>query len=293
MPEPWPRALVVWTFVLTGCSDVVVQSDVSYDDRFDLDQMDVYSPPAASVPRPAVVVIHGGGWREPLRRDGMNQHARRLAEAGYVAFNIDYRLVGSGGNFPNEVQDCLCALSFVRAHATDYGIDPDRIAALGYSAGGHLVSMLGVAAADPIVAPDCASGPTGPVQAVISGAGPEDMTLLPQIDVVTHFVGGTVDEVPELYAEASPLTHVVDGAPPFLFIHGDDDWFVDIEHSHRMKAALDGVGSETRLLEIPGGGHIWNKGADDGDWELMLSIDTPEAWAAAIDFLDHTIGPVP
>jgi acetyl esterase/lipase len=177
----------------------------------------------------------------------------------------------------------------VRAHAAEYDVDPTRIAALGYSAGGHLVSMLGAAADDPVVAPDCASGPTGPVAAVISGAGPQDMGLMPQVDVVTNFVGGTKDEAPELYIQASPLSHVAAGAPPFLFIHGDNDWFVSIEHSRRMQAALDAVGTETHLLEIPGGGHIWN---DDGDgaWDLEMSIDTPEAWSAMIDFLDHTIG---
>ena len=84
------RGCAVWlcTGVL-GCSDVVVQSDIAYDDRFPLTQMDIYSLPPAATPRPAVVVIHGGGWREPLRRDGMADHAKRLAEAGYVAFNID------------------------------------------------------------------------------------------------------------------------------------------------------------------------------------------------------------
>ncbi len=290
MRNPIAAALLVCPLVL-GCSDVVEKSDVSYDDRFANTQLDVYSPPDTAV-RPAVIVIHGGGWHTPLERDGMADHAQRLAEAGYVAFNLSYRLVPDGGEFPHAVQDCLCALSYVRAHAAAYHVDPTRIAALGYSAGGHLVSMLGTAADDPVVAPDCAWGPTGPVAAVISGAGPEDMTLLPQVSTVIDFVGGTKDAVPALYASASPLTHVVAGAPPFLFVHGDNDWFVDIEHSYRMRDALDAVGTETHLLEIPGGGHIWN---DDGDgaWDLEISIDTPESWAAMIDFLDHTVGPTP
>ncbi len=285
-------AAAVCTAVL-GCSDVVEQSDISYDDRFALTRMDVYSPPPAATPRPAVIVIHGGGWREPLRRDGMADHAHRLADAGYVAFNIDYRLVGDGGQFPHAVQDCICALAYVRAHAADYAIDPARVAAFGYSAGVHLVSMLGVATAEPMVQPDCASGATGPVQAVVSGAGPEDMTLLPQLYPVTDFMGGTKEAVPDLYAAASPITHVAAGAPPYLFVDGDNDWFVDIEHAYKMRDALDGVGAETRMFEIPGGGHIWNRGADGGSWDLEMSIDTPEAWAATIDFLDHTIGPVP
>ena len=144
-----------------------------------------------------------------------------------MAFNLEYRLTPDGGAFPHAVQDCLCALSYVRAHATDYGIDPARIASLGYSAGGHLASMLGVAAGDPGVAPDCASGPTGPVVAVVSGAGPEDMTLFPEVSVdhATSWAARSTRS-PTLYAEASPLTHVVAGAPPYLFVHGDNDWFV-------------------------------------------------------------------
>lgn len=271
----------------------MVESDVSYDDRFAVAKLDVFSPPRADTPRPAVIVIHGGGWRDGFSRKDMADHANRLAAAGYVAFNIDYRGTPSGGAFPHAVQDCICALAYVRNHADEYGIDPARIATYGYSAGGHLASMLGTAAADPIVAPDCAAGPTTPVAAVVSGAGPEVMQLLPENDVVVDFVGGTQAEVPEKYDQASPISYVAPGAPPFLFISGDADWFVDIEHAHRMQRALDAVGTDTRLLAIPGGGHLLNRSTGGESWDIQLSIDTPEAWAATIDFLDRTIGPVP
>lgn len=239
-----------------------------------------------------MLVIHGGGWRSGFDRSGMADHAYRLAAAGYVAFNIDYRVTPEGGEFPHAVQDCVCALAYVRAHAELYGIDPARIATYGYSAGGHLASMLGTAAADPIVTPDCVSGGTGPVAAVISGAGPQEMALLPEVEAVVAFMGGTDAEVPERYRQASPISHVAPGAPPFLFISGDADWFVDIEHSRRMQGALDDVGTESRLLSIPGGGHLLNRGASGASWDFQLSIDTPEAWAATIDFLDRKIGPV-
>lgn len=289
----YPRALAVWTFVLAGCSDVVVKTDVSYDDRVGVAKFDVYSPPPASVPRPAVVVIHGGGWHTGLERDSIADAAERLADAGYVTFNVSYRLVPDGGEFPHAIQDCLCALAFIRAHADEYAIDPARIGAIGYSAGGHLVSMLGVGTSEPAVAPDCDAGTPTPVAAVVAGAGPEDMMLLPQVSLVTDFMGGSSDAVPDRYHAASPLDHVAAGAPPYLFLHGDDDWFVDIEHARRMRAALDAVGTETRFLEVPGGGHVWNRGASDGAWDLETSMDTPAAWAATIDFFDHAIGPVP
>jgi acetyl esterase/lipase len=282
--------LGVWTAVLAACDGVVVVRDISYDDRSGVARLDVYSPDDTAVDRPAVVVIHGGGWRRGFTKDGMADHAHRLAASGYVAFNVEYRVTPDGGEFPHAVQDCICALAFIRARAAEFGIDPARIAAFGYSAGGHLASMLGTAAAAPAVMPDCAAGGTGPVAAVISGAGPEDMTLLPQVDVVTEFVGGTQDDVPELYAAASPITYVAAGAPPFLFIHGTDDWFVDIEHSQRMQSALDDVGTTSKLLSIPGGGHLLNRGASGTTWDVGMSIDTPESWAAMLDFLQHPIG---
>jgi acetyl esterase/lipase len=284
----------VCTAVLGACTPVTVQTDISYDDRFPSNVLDAYLPPPASAPRPAVLLVHGGGWREGIYRASMASHAERFAEAGYVTINIEYRLVPNGGQFPHEVQDCYCALAYVRGHADELGIDPTRIAGLGYSAGGHLVSMLGTDR-DPIVQPDCAAGATGPLAAVIAGAGPQDMAAMPQVNVVTDFVGGTVETTPELFAQASPITHVAPGAPPFLFVHGDDDWFVDIDAQERpMKRALDAVGTRTRLVEIPGGGHIFNRGVDGGSWELPLtSIDTPESQAAMIDFLDTTIGPPP
>ena len=290
------RDPAVWTFVLTlaACSDVTEDTDIAYDPRFPSNVLDVYRPPPASTPRPAVLVIHGGGWTEGIYRDSMATHAERFAEAGYVTINIDYRLTPDGGQYPHEVQDCYCALAYARNHAGVLGIDPTRIAGLGYSAGGHLVSMLGVDT-DPDVQSDCAEGATTPLAAVVSGAGPEDMAALPHVAVVAQFVGGTIDEVPGLYHAASPLSHVTAGAPPYLFVHGDDDWFVDFTAQEQpMQAALDAVGTATHLLRIPGGGHVFNRGVDGSSWEIPLaSIDTPEAQIAIIDFLDHTIGPPP
>lgn len=280
---------LVSTTVLGACTDVVVERDISYDDRFDVAELDVYSPPPRDTPRPAVVVIHGGGWREDSNRDFMEMHAERFAQAGYVAFNIEYRGVPGDGRFPGAVQDCLCALAWIRANAATYNIDPARIASYGYSAGGHLASMLGVAATAPSVQPDCAAGGAGPVAAVVSGAGPQDMLLFPEIDATTDFLGDK-DDARDVWIEASPITHITPTAPPFLFITGDDDWFVDIAHAKRMKAALAGVGVPSKLFIIPGGGHLFNRSPSGQSWDLTLSIDTPEAWAATIDFLDRTIG---
>jgi acetyl esterase/lipase len=285
----WALALAL---ALAACGDLVVEHDISYDDRHGAaTTFDVYRPPASAGvgPFPAVLVIHGGGWSAGSRGD-LAAAAARLAGAGYVTINLDYRLVPDGV-YPNAPSDCLCALSYVRAQAARWAIDPTRIAALGYSAGGHLVSLLGVAADDPRLA-GCPSGPTGPVAAVVSGAGPQDLRTLGQgLGVGADFLGGTPGEVPDVYVAASPVTHVHAGAPPFLFIHGEADWFVPIAQSRQMAAALLAVGTPATLLTLPGGGHVWNRGVDGDTWQLVLtSTDTPEAWAAIVDFLDHTIG---
>src|SRR5262245_19093100 len=120
------RVLAVWTAVLAGCTDVVVERDISYDTRFASTVFDAYIPPPAASPRPAILVVHGGGWHVGLERDGMAEHAQRLADAGYAAYNLSYRLTGSGGiedgAFPHAIQDLYCSLAFLRALASDYDI---------------------------------------------------------------------------------------------------------------------------------------------------------------------------
>lgn len=295
MREPTLQSLTLLglcTAVLGCGTEVVVETDISYDDRSDVTVLDLYTPPPAATPRPAVIAIHGGGWQDEIKRNSMEAHAERIAQAGYVVLNIEYRRVGTGGEFPRAVQDCFCALAWARAHADELGIDPGRIAGIGYSAGGHLVSMLGTAANVTEVAADCASGPTGAFDAVISGAGPQRMGDLAEAQAVVSFLGGRESEIPQTYKLASPITHVAAGAPPFLFVHGDADYFVNIDHSRDMQLALSRVGTDARLLSVPGGGHVWNDAS--GDWALpATSLDVPSAQAAVIDFLDDTIGPVP
>jgi acetyl esterase/lipase len=292
----WPLVLTLWTQVGTGCGDIETIVGVSYDDRFERTELDVYVP-AGEAPAggwPTVLAIHGGGWRS-FDRGSMAGAAERLAGAGYAVVNINYRLVPAG-QYPAAVQDSLCALAYTRAHAAEWQIDPARIATFGYSAGGHLASMIGVASAGAMHQPDCAAGVTGPPAAVVSGAGPEDMWLFPEVDAVVEFVGGSKAAVPELWDAASPITYVRDGAaavtpPPFLFVHGEEDWFAGIEHSEHMRDALVAAGGQAELFSIPGGGHLINRDTAAGRYDLVVtSTDTAESWLAIVDFLDRTIG---
>ncbi len=276
--------------VLAGCAaDVEILTGVSYDDRFPQTTMDVYLPADGATARPAVMFVHGGGWRLGSAA-AHAAHAERLAEAGYVTASIDYRLVPDGV-YPRQIQDTACALAFLRAHADEWGLDPDRVAIAGYSAGGHLVSLLGVAFDEPDFAPDCAAGPTAPPQAVISGAGPQDLHGLAEADAVRDMLGGTEEEVPERYDRASPITHARADAPPFMFVHGTDDWFVPVDQSRDMRDALRAEGVDARVLELSGIGHLTGVGGDGGRSEFgMMSVDEPEAWLAQLDFLADTVG---
>ncbi|HMR80455.1 MAG TPA: alpha/beta hydrolase, partial [Polyangiaceae bacterium] len=167
------RALPV-ALALMGCSAPSEILDVSYDDRFgERTTMDIYLPAGEPTQSPAIVMIHGGAWRFGSK-DAYRDAAVRMARSGWVAVTINYRL-GSAGMYPRAVQDCVCAISFLRRNADDYGIDPNRVAVTGYSAGGHLASLVGLAADLPEHVPDCASGGTTLPNAIISAAGAQDL----------------------------------------------------------------------------------------------------------------------
>lgn len=280
-------ALLGWL----GCTDVEVTHDVSYDDRFgEATTMDVYVPGDVRPDSPAVMLIHGGGWRSFSKAIYTDQ-ARRLADTGYVVASINYRLVPDGGRYPNIFRDCFCALGFLQTNAADYSIDPLRIAVAGYSAGGHLTGLLALAEPTGDFAPDCATPPLFAPAAGIDGAGPSDLTLYGDNDVISDLLGGREDEVPERYQLASPVNHVDADDPPMLLLHGSDDLFVPYEHTEVLERALEQVGVDVRVLRLRGGGHLTNPAGDLVDAVLPLTAsDAPEAWAATIDFLDDTLG---
>lgn len=271
-----------------GCKATVEQA-VAYDERYgEATTMGVYLPvEEPGEPRPAVMLVHGGSWRW-FDRDRYEAVARRLARSGYVTASINYRLVPDGA-FPNAVHDTGCALAYLQNHAAELGLDPERIVLIGYSAGAHLSSLVAVAD-DPGLMPDCSEGAPAPPAGVISGAGPQDMNRLPDARAVHEFMGGSKNERPEAYALASPVTHVSPDDPPFLFVHGAQDLFVDIDQSEQMRDLLREQGVEAELLQLAGTGHVFNPSDDASTLGIGLSTDAPEAWIAVMDFLERTVG---
>jgi len=145
---------VLAALLAVGCNAPTEIDDISYDDRYgSATTIDFYLPDNDELLRPTVMFIHGGGWVGGDKNHALNI-GPRLARSGYVVASINYRLVPAGV-FPNNATDCFCALAFLRVHADEYGIDPDRIAVVGYSAGAHLGGLVGLASDHPELPADC------------------------------------------------------------------------------------------------------------------------------------------
>jgi len=203
---------------------------------------DLYRPNGAG-PFPAVLLIHGGSWQRGSRAE-MVRFARRLADAGYAVFNVDYRLAPEH-RYPAQLEDVRAAFAWLHGHARSLAIDPERIAVMGYSAGAHLALLLGLADSDGAPRP----------RAVVAGAAPSDLTAYPNSPTLAALIGGSGAALPDVYADASPISHVSAGDPPVLLYHGALDAIVDVEQSRRLQAKLREAGVHAELLEEPWSGH--------------------------------------
>lgn len=206
-------------------------------------KLDLYLPAEKGEGRPAIVCIHGGGWKNGDK--GHMKLAGEFAQRGFVSISINYRLSGEA-KFPAAVEDCRAAIRWVRANAAEHGIDPDRLGVYGTSAGGHLALMVGMLNDDP----------EARVQAVCSWFGPTDFTKGGGRDgAFVQFLGGTFDKIPDKFKDASPITHVTKDDPPTLLVHGDKDEVVPLLHSESLHTALKAVGVEVELVVVKNGGH--------------------------------------
>ena len=224
--------------------------------------LDVYSPSQREQPRPAVLLVHGGGFISGSRTDAdIVAAARHLAQSGYVAFAVDYRLVDltqPGPAWPAPLDDVQRAVRWVRAHAATYGVNPERIGAYGISAGAGLAAHLGVRESPEPTGDDLAAF-SSRVSCVVALAGPMDGTI-PSVnpsdaDVAQALLGGTVAQAPAVYRDASPVTHIDAASAPFLVVHGARDTVVPVAHARRLVAALREAGIAVDYVEVPEAGH--------------------------------------
>ncbi len=220
-------------------------------------KLDLYRPAAATGRVPGVILIHGGGWK------GGNRAIYRfycvaLAEKGYAAATMSYRF-STVAPFPAALQDTKCAVRWMRANAAKYGIDPDRIAVAGGSAGGHLAMMVGYTPGVPELEGDGGNpGVSSRVQAVIDLYGPTDLTteFARRQGVVVQFMGGKpYEEAEALYKQASPMTHVTRDAPPTLILHGTVDDIVPVEQADALAKRLKDLGAPFHYVRFEGWPH--------------------------------------
>jgi len=240
-------------------SKVSVDNDVVFSTLPDGKQlkMDI-ARPTGKGPFPAIIALHGGAWRFGNRKE-LDGWIGFLAGEGYVAATVSYRLVPEG-KFPDPLTDVKTAVRFLRANAAKYNIDPERIGAVGFSAGGHLVNLLGTVGPDAGFEGKEFPEQSSKVQAVVSYFGPTSLGLYgkdesAQNAVFEPMLGGRFKDKPELYDKASPVNYVTKTAAPTLLLHGTRDWIVPIEHSRLMHQKMKEAGAKSDLLEIEGGNH--------------------------------------
>lgn len=220
-------------------------------------------------PLPVVVFVHGGGWRNGSRDRGWKQLERLVDTGHYIGVSIGYRLTDEV-QWPGQIHDCKAAIRWLRAHAEEYGLDPERIGAFGSSAGGHLVSVLGTSGAVPAM-----EGHIGPhldqssrVTCVADLYGPTNFltmnsTAIPSATLdhdapkspESLLIGGPIQENPAKVAATNPITYITPDDPPFLIIHGTLDPLVSFNQSELLHAAMQSAALNSTMITITGGGH--------------------------------------
>ena len=219
--------------------------------------LDLYLPKGNDKPLPLLIFIHGGGWTSGKTTD-YKYYCVRYAQRGYVVASITYRFADKFP-YPACVQDAKCAVRFLRANADKYHIDKNRVAAIGGSAGGHLSMMLGYSAGVKALEGDGGyADQSSAVQVVVDLYGPTDLTLPAARDnstVKRFFAGKSYDEIPDQYAQASPITHVTKDSPPTLILQGTIDDIVPMSQSDLLYAKLKELGVPVQYEKFDGYPH--------------------------------------
>ncbi len=222
-------------------------------------KLDLARPKEGAGPFPAVVCIHGGGFRAG-NREGHDGLCIALAERGYVAVTVTYRLAPQHP-FPAALHDVKAAVRWLRAHASEYKVDPARIGTTGDSAGGNLAQMLGVTGGVKSLEGDGGyPEQSSRVACVVNVYGPTDLTKsygksVDAAEVLPLYLGGDGTQARKRHIEASPLYWVNPDAAPTLCLHGTNDKYVAYEQAIWIVDRLLAAGVEAELITLPGAGH--------------------------------------
>ena len=247
--------------VAAAADDVRIEKDVDYLGAGRAEKADLYLP--ADVPKdrrsPGIVIIHGGGWSGGDKAQPREINiGTTLAQHGYVCMSINYVLAAKGSTavtWPQNLHDCKTAVRWLRKNAGRLQLDPDRIGAIGGSAGGHLTAMLALTEAKDGLNP---KGPHGEfpcrIQAAVDLYGPADLMSWHDISMFRK----TRAEAPELYRAASPAIYAGRNDPPILIMHGTADKTVDVQQSKDFADALEKAGAPHELVIVEGAPHTFH-----------------------------------
>ncbi|MBL9090503.1 MAG: alpha/beta hydrolase [Planctomycetaceae bacterium] len=266
-PTPEEAAKQREVFLARIKEKVDIRPDVPYADNDNpRQQVDIYLPKDAGAgePLPVVLFIHGGGWSGGDRKSYLAP-ASQLAFGGkYAAISVGYRM-SSEAKWPAQIHDCKAAVRWVRAHAKELNIDPTKIGATGGSAGGHLVTMLGLTAGNKELEGSLGkhTDQSSAVTCVINFCGPSDMAAplmqgeAAKVDdpAVAGLVGGSLKEKADAVKQASPLTWVSKNAAPIMTVHGMKDARVNFNNATKLDEAMKQAGAVHYLVPVTEAGH--------------------------------------
>jgi acetyl esterase/lipase len=233
------------------------------------EDLDLYLPVGPPPPGgwPVLIAIHGGGWRRFSKAEYGPQVAPTFTRQGIAVVAMNYQLSAPGApSWPDNFEDVRNAVRWARVNAGRYGLDPDRFAAIGESAGAHLATLLGTNPDGPITSGgDPEAGDVyGPVSAsvdsVVDFYGPTSLAALdaespPAAFAIDQFLGGNASQLPQTYIDASPVAHVTAQSAPMLILQGTADTIVTPDQARLLSSALTAAGVYNRSITVPGAPH--------------------------------------
>ena len=246
----------------------VTHANIPYaNDTLKKHLLDIYLPPNAGSHTPLIVWVHGGAWRVNDKYADMGYMANTIQgfiDKGYALASIDYRH-STTAVFPAQIQDCNQALEFLYQHAAEYSFDRKRIALIGFSAGGHLASLMGLSANNAVKDfYPAGMKPHFNIKCVLDYYGPSDLIALAtnpdtainnNRNAVSVLLGAMPVERPDLAKKASPVTYIDKNDPPFLIVQGEKDESVPNTQSKLLHAWLTLTGVKSQLIIVPNAPH--------------------------------------
>ena len=266
---------------------VGVVRDVPFDVVGGSLRLDKYAQPDKGGARPAIVVVHGGSWRSGDKGEtalSNTEWSRAFASRGYVVYDVQYRLAPAIRH-PVPLNDVLCALAHVRAHAAADGVDPERVVLIGRSAGAHLALLAAYRAREMPCGPAArvmgVVGLYGPTDLVAGYEIPADPDLIDGRSALRDLLGGTPADARDQYLDASPQTWIA-GAVPTLLLHGAADQIVYPRHADDLARRLREAGVPVVYVNFPWSGHGFDM--------ISVGVASQIALATTERFVDQVLG---